>query len=274
MSITDSRSSDQHLRDEWANWHAEREADLRTPHGWLSLTGLYWLDAEPRSFEGLPGIWRATGDGGVEVTAAEADGLVVGDMPVTSTARLEPVDGTPGVLVEVGPRRVEVVRRTDSYALRVRDPEAITRTEFAGVPTFPVDARWVVDGRFAAYPQPRRITVGAVVDGLQHFPTAVGVVHFSVYGGDHELVALRGKAEGLVLHFRDATSGASTYGGGRVLKTLEPDAEGRVRIDFNRTVNLPCAFTAYATCPLPPAENRLAVAVEAGERDPARPEVR
>ncbi|GAA1193485.1 DUF1684 domain-containing protein [Pseudonocardia alaniniphila] len=274
MSITDSRSSNQHLRDEWASWHAEREADLWTSHGWLSLTGLYWLDVEPRSFEGLPGTWRATGDGGVEVSAAEADGLVVGGMPVTSTVRLEPVDGVPGVLVEAGPRTVEVVRRTDSYALRVRDPEAITRTEFTGVPTFPVDARWVVDGRFAAYPQPRRITVGAVVDGLQHFPTAVGVVHFSVHDGDHELVALRGKAGGLVLHFRDATSGESTYGGGRVLTTLEPDAEGRVRIDFNRTVNLPCAFTAYATCPLPPAENLLTVAVEAGERDPARPDVR
>ena len=274
MSITDSRSSDQHLRDEWASWHAEREADLRSSHGWLSLTGLYWLDAELRSFEGLPGTWRATGDGGVEVTVAGDAGLMVDGVPLTSTVRLEPVDGAPGVLVEVGQRTVEVVRRTDSYALRVRDPEAITRTEFAGVPAFPVDARWVVDARFAAYPQPRRITVGAVVDGLQHFPTAVGVVQFSVDGGDHELVALRGRAGGLVLHFRDATSGEATYGGGRVLQALEPDAEGRVRIDFNRTVNLPCAFTAYATCPLPPAENRLAIAVEAGERNPARPDLR
>ncbi|GAA1247240.1 DUF1684 domain-containing protein [Pseudonocardia aurantiaca] len=272
MSITDSRPSDQHLRDEWASWHAEREEDLRAPHGWLSLTALHWLDAEPRTFDGLPG-WRASGDGGVEVAAAEAAGLVVGGAPVTSTVRLEPIDGLPGVLVEVGPRTVEVARRTDSYALRVRDPEATTLAEFVGVPAFPVDARWVVEGTFEAYEQPRRITVGAVVDGLQHFPTAVGVVRFAVDGSEHELVALQGKAEGLVLHFRDATSGESTYGGGRVLQIRGADDHGTVRIDFNRTLNLPCAFTAYATCPLPPAENRLAVAVEAGERNPARPDL-
>jgi uncharacterized protein (DUF1684 family) len=270
MSVTDSRPTDQQLRDDWASWHAEREEDLRAPHGWLSLTALHWLDAEPRAFDGLPGTWRATGDGGVEVTGAVADGLVVSGAPVASTVRLEPVDGLPGAIVEVGPRKVEVVRRTDSYALRVRDPEATTLTEFVGAPVFPVEARWAVDGRFEPYPQPRRIAVDAVVEGLQHFPTAIGTVRFTVDGSEHELVALRGKSDGLVLHFRDATSGESTYGGGRVLQAPAPDADGKVRIDFNRTVNLPCAFTAYATCPLPPAENRLAVAVEAGERNPAR----
>ncbi|MGH8967246.1 MAG: DUF1684 domain-containing protein, partial [Actinomycetes bacterium] len=117
------------LQQEWAAWHTAREEELRTPHGWLSLTALHWLDGTARGFDGLPCTWRATGDGGVELTAggeAALDGVAV-----TGTVRLEPVDGQPGALVEVGDRRVEVIRRTDEYVLRVRDPQAITRTAFA-----------------------------------------------------------------------------------------------------------------------------------------------
>jgi uncharacterized protein len=259
------------LQQDWAAWHADREEQLRTPHGWLSLTALHWLDGTARAFDGLPGTWRATGDGGVELTAA-GDAMLHGG-PVTGTVRLEPVDGQPGVLVGVGERKVEVIRRTDDYALRVRDPEAVTRTAFTGAPAFPVAQRWVVEGRFEPYAAPQRITVGAVVDGLQHFPTAVGVVRFALDGAEHALVAFPGRAGGLTLHFRDATSGQSTYGGGRTLGIPDPDADGRVTVDLNRTLNLPCAFTAYATCPLPPAENRLTVPVQAGERTPPRPDL-
>jgi uncharacterized protein len=254
------------LRTEWTTWHTAREDDLRAPHGWLSLTSLEWLDDTARAYPGLPGTWRADGDGRVEVTAAAADGLRVDGRTVDGTVRLEPLDGKPGVLVEVGERRVEVIRRTDSYAIRVRDPQAPTRLAFDGVPAFDVDERWVVAGRFTPYPEPRRVTVGAVVNELQHFPIALGTVRFTLDGAEHELVALAGRNGGLTLHFRDATSGGSTYGGGRSVQTGDPDPDGRVEIDFNRTVNLPCALTAYATCPLPPEENRLAVPIEAGER--------
>ena len=88
-------------------------------------------------------------------------------------------------------------------------------------------------------------------------------------GTEHRLVALAGKPDGLSLHFRDATSGDSTYGGGRILRTADPAPDGTVTVDLNRTVNLPCAFTAFATCPLPPEGNVLEVAVEAGEQSPA-----
>jgi uncharacterized protein (DUF1684 family) len=266
MTTTEDR-----LQADWTTWHDEREEQLRAPHGWLSLTALHWLDSAPTEFPDLPGRWRATGDGGVELSAAPtaAGALAVDGEPVRGTVRLEPVDGKPGVLVEAGERGVEVIRRTDSYALRVRDPQAPTRTRFTGVPAFPVEASWVVEGRFEPYPEPERITVGAVVDGLSHFPTAVGVVRFALDGAEQRLVALAGKDDStLTLHFRDATSGVSTYGGGRTLSVPAPGPDGRLEIDFNRTVNLPCAFTAHATCPLPPDGNRLDVPVEAGERLP------
>ena len=265
MTVTDDR---QNLAADWQRWHDEREETLREPHGWLALTALEWLDETPRALADLPGTWRATGDGTVEIAAAAADGVEVDGERVDGTRAVHPVDGAPGVLVTVGERVVELARRTDSYALRVRDPEAATRTAFRGVPHFPVDARWVVPGLFEPYETPQRITVGAVVDGLAHFPTAVGTVTFDLDGREHRLVALAGKGGGLTLHFHDATNATSTYGGGRILRTADPDGDGALVVDLNRTVNLPCAFTAFATCPLPPADNVLDVAVEAGEKRP------
>lgn len=263
------------LQTSWVAWHTEREDELRAPHGWLSLTALHWLTPEPTAFAGVPGQWSATPDG-VVLTASASDGLVVRSVreprPVDGTVTLHPVDGQPGTLVEVGDVVVEVIRRTDTHAIRVRDPEAITRTAFDGVPTFPVDERWVVEGRFDAYTEPRPVTVDAVVEGLNHYFTALGVVRFELDGQEHELVALPGRDGGLSLHFRDATSGDTTYPGGRSVKTADPAPDGTLTIDFNRLSNLPCAFTDFATCPLPPAGNHLRFAMEAGERSPHRPD--
>lgn len=260
------------LATSWAAWHAEREETLRAPHGWLSLTALYWLDGADdaaRTYPELPGTWRAV-DGGVEISASATDGVSVDGAPVDGTTRVEPVDGKPGVLVAVGERRVEVIRREEHLALRVRDPQAPTRQRVAGVPAFPVDAEWIVTGRFEAWDAPRRIDVDTVVDGLGFHPTAVGTVRFTLGGEEQELVALGDGEPGeeLKLHFRDGTSGESTYGGGRVLRTAPPAADGSVSIDLNRTINLPCAFTASATCPLPPAGNTVTVPVAAGEKTP------
>ncbi|MDN5915278.1 MAG: DUF1684 domain-containing protein [Pseudonocardia sp.] len=258
----------------WQQWHDEREQMLTEPHGWLSLTALHWLDEHPVQYPDLPGTWRVRDADTVEITASSADGIdVPGHGPLDGTATVSPADGAPGALVRVGERKVEIARRTDSYALRVRDPQAVTRTAFTGVPTFPVEGRWVLAGTFTAYPEARRITVGAVVEGLNHYPTAVGEVTFEIDGTRQTLVALAGKESGLSLHFRDATSGQQTYGGGRILRTGDPAADGTVTVDLNRTVNLPCAFTEHATCPLPPAGNTLTVPVEAGERAPLRPDL-
>jgi uncharacterized protein len=265
MTVTDDHQT---LQADWQRWHDEREETLREPHGWLALTALEWLGEQARTLGDLPGTWRAPGDGTVEVSASAADGVEVDRERVDGTRAVRPVDGAPGVLVAVGERVVELARRTDSYALRVRDPQAPTRLAFRGVPHFPVDARWVLAGRFEAYEAPQRITVGAVVDGLAHFPTAVGTVAFGLDGREHRLVAVAGKGGGLSLHFHDATNGTSTYGGGRILRTEDPAEDGSVVVDLNRTVNLPCAFTAFATCPLPPVDNVLDVAVEAGEALP------
>lgn len=262
-TTTDSGPTD--LAADWEAWHAAREATLAEPHGWLSLTALHWLDTTARTLPDLPGTWRATGDSGAEVTAGPADDVSVDGTPVDGTVRVDPVDGKPGVLVAVGERRVEVLRREHHVALRVRDPQSPTRAAFTGVPAHPLSAHWVVEGRFTPYDQPRAIDVDTVIDGLGFHPTAVGTVRFTVDGAEQELVALAGVDGGLGLHFRDGTSGDTTYGGGRMLRSAAPDADGRVELDLNRLTNLPCVLSAHATCPLPPAGNVVGVRVEAGE---------
>jgi len=126
MTVTEGND----LLESWAAWHTERERALREPHGWLSLAGLHWLTSAPAAYPDLPGRWHVADDDSVEITATAADGLEVGGEVIAGTTRVEPRDGEPGVIVTAGARRVEVIRRTDSYALRVRDPEAITLTAF------------------------------------------------------------------------------------------------------------------------------------------------
>jgi hypothetical protein len=140
---------------------------------------------------------------------------------------------------------------------------------FRGVPSYQPDPAWVLRGRFEAFAQPRPTTVGAVVEGLSHVYVAPGLVHFEHDGTTHTLTAFNGRADGsLSILFTDATSGVTTYPANRSLAVAGPAEDGTVVLDFNRAVNLPCAFTDYATCPLPPAGNHLPWEVTAGEQNP------
>jgi hypothetical protein len=239
----------------WNKWHSERERSYADPLGWVSLTGLYWITEEFEAVADLPGRWRA-------------DREAVYIQGIDGTDRLEPVEGAPGLLVQSGDRRIEVIRRTGSVALRVHDPMSPHLKAYKGIPAYSPRERWRVVGNFTPYEEPRIVTTGAVVEGLEHHLRAVGVIDFELAGTTSALVAFGDTSSGLRVLFTDATSGVTTYPGARVLSIDAPDADGTVTLDFNRASNLPCAFTDYATCPVAPAENRLAVAVEAGEKNP------
>lgn len=239
----------------WNKWHSERERSYADPLGWVSLTGLYWITEEFEAVADLPGRWRA-------------DREAVYIQGIEGTDRLEPVEGAPGLLVQSGDRRIEVIRRTGSVALRVHDPKSPHLKAYSGIPAYSPTERWRVVGNFTPYEDPRIVTTGAVVEGLEHHLRAVGVIDFELAGTTSALVAFGDTSSGLRVLFTDATSGVTTYPGARVLSIDAPDADGTVTLDFNRASNLPCAFTDYATCPVAPAENRLTVAVEAGEKNP------
>ncbi len=173
------------------------------------------------------------------------------------------------VYATVGDAVLEVARRGGHDILRPRHPGNPLRTAFTGTPAYAPDPRWVRTGRYLPFDAPRAITVGAAVEGLEHVYDSPGQVEFEVDGAVHRLTVFDGMRPGtLMALFTDRTSGVTTYAANRSLQIAAPDREGRVALDFNRAANLPCAYTDLATCPLPPAENRLPVAVEAGERIP------
>jgi uncharacterized protein len=174
-----------------------------------------------------------------------------------------------GVLATYGDTVLEIAKRGGHDILRPRHPDNPLRARFRGTPAYEPDPRWVVPGRYVPFDEPRPTTVGAAVDGLLHVYDAPGRVEFELDGQPLALTAFPGKEPGsLMVLFTDATSGVTTYAAHRSLSLGVPDPDGSVTLDFTRAANLPCAYTDLATCPLPPAENRLPVAVEAGERIP------
>jgi uncharacterized protein len=239
----------------WNQWHSDRERYYGDPLGWVSLTGLYWLTDEFQAIADLPGRWRADTD------VVYVDGI-------EGVTTLEPIEGAPGLLVEDGDRRIEVIRRTGSVALRVHDPKSPHLLDYKGIPTYRPSERWRVAGTFIPYERPQKVTTGAVVEGLEHHHSAVGVIDFQWENGVLRLIAFGAAENELRVLFTDATSGVTTYPGVRSLSIASPQADGTVTLDFNRASNLPCAFTDYATCPVAPYENRLTIAVEAGEKNP------
>jgi uncharacterized protein len=253
---------------EWADWRQRREAALADPHGFLAITSINWLSEELQGFADAPGLWE-TGPDGVIVEIADDEELIVAGVAVRGRYSFGLIPERGGVLAESGDAVIEVARRGDYDIVRPRHPEHPLRVNFAGVPVYPPSRDWVISGRYIPFAAPRPTSVGSVVDGLRHVYDAPGFVEFEAGGQPQRLTAFDGHSPGsLTLLFTDATSGVTTYAANRSLAVAAPAEDGMVTLDFNRAVNLPCAFTDLATCPLPPAENHLQVAVEAGEKIP------
>ncbi len=253
---------------DWADWHRRHEELRAGPHGFLAITGRHWLTEEPQRFEDAPGAWSATGDS-VTVILDDGEELAVDGEPVRGTYRFVPIPERGQVNATAGDAVIEVARRGGHMIVRPRHPGHPTRTGYPGTAAYAPDPAWIVEGRYRPYDEPRDITVGAVVEGLQHVYAAPGEIEFTVDGQALRLIAFNGYKPGsLGVLFTDATSGVTTYPASRSLQVAAPQADGTVTLDFNRAVNLPCAYTEFATCPLPPVGNRLPVAVEAGEKMP------
>ncbi|MBD0707839.1 MULTISPECIES: DUF1684 domain-containing protein [unclassified Streptomyces] len=252
----------------WKEWHRAKEARLAGPHGFLAITGLTWLTDEPQPVPDAPGTWT-TGPGGPVVELAEGEELLVDGEPVTGRYAFGEIPERGSVDAVWGDAVIEVARRGGHDVIRPRHPGHPLRTAYAGTPVYAPHPRWAVTGRYVPFAEPRPTTVGASVEGIQHVYEAPGRVEFRLEGKEFSLTAFNGSTPGaLTVLFTDATSGLTTYAANRTLRVDLPGPDGTVLLDFNRAANLPCAYTDFATCPLPPAENRLPVAVEAGEKIP------
>lgn len=262
-------------------WKQEREAALRAETGWLTLIGLHWLRAGETRFGSartnllridVPGVPADAGslyleNGVVRLVSRAGSALTLKGKSVTEVTLKTDHDTTPD-LVQVGRANFHIIRRADRYGVRIKDPQAETRVKFRGLDLFPYDPAFRVEARFVPFAQPREVMVPTAVGTTQKM-NAPGELVFTLGGGEQRLLAFSdgGPGEGFFIVFRDSTCGKETYGAGRFLDTPAP-AGGEVVLDFNRAYNPPCAFSSYATCPLPPRENRLGLPVTAGEKAP------
>ena len=265
-----SADADQLAR--WQRFRDNRNKALAEEDGWLSLTSLQWLEPQPSPVELVPGLWSTSESVGLEtavLTAREDEGLVFFEEgnPVDGTFSAHLTNEESLYWVRYGTIVVELAMRGGRYAIRTRDSQSPTRTEFRGVPVFDYDPKWVIEAHWEPYPEPREVpisTANPLVDGIHR---SAGEIVFHHHGHEYRLQAEQGRLGDLTITFHDETNGKTTDDW-RKVSTAKPRPDGSVIIDFNRTINYPSAFTPYGTCPMPVRDNSLDLAVEAGEKMP------
>lgn len=284
--ILNAASEDAAWKTELEAWRAKRATSLQAPEGWLSLIGLDWLregdnsfgaDADNRIQIGakIPGhvgvvrvakgIVRLLPPAGGFPQDCQVDGQAAKEQDLVSDDADKPSKLTVGTI------SVIVINRDGRFALRIKDPQAPTRTGFHGLRWYAPNAAYRVHARWIPYSTPKVLDIPTVLGTTTHMP-APGAAEFTIDGQTVRLEPVLEEPQATDLFFimRDATSKTNTYGAGRFLYTSLPDhgvtQPGELWLDFNRAINPPCAFTPYATCPLPPPQNRLTIAIPAGEQ--------
>lgn len=261
---------------DWQQWHTAHELQRSDPHGFLAVTHLHWLTETAAALAGVPGTWRVEDDV-VHVALAAGESLrrdgvelnIIGGLNARGELAFGPIAERDGINLSFGTTVLELAKRGGEYIIRPRDPGNELLRNYHGTPAYPVDESYAVAASYIPFDQPRETTVGAAVLGIQHVYQAPGQLRFRLGGQDLALTVFNGSAPGTFsVLFTDQTSGKTTYAANRSLTFSAPVDGGPAELDFNRAVNLPCAYTDLATCPLPPAENRLPVAVAAGEQIP------
>ncbi len=265
--------NDNAYEDEIRQWHEKRVESLKAESGWLNLAGLYWLEEGSNTFGGSsenalifpndksrPFLGEIILDKGHISLKAKPDAQIFsGEQPVTELDIFP--DGKP-VTLRHGLLRWFVIKRGEKYAIRLRDLESEYLKGFTGIERYPVQEKWRVKAQFV--PTKGRKVAITDITGRTEDQVSPGKLVFNVDGKEYNLDVV-GKPENLFIIFADQTNKHDTYGSGRFLySTLESD--GTAWLDFNKAINPPCAFSPYATCPLPPKQNKLTLAVAAGEK--------
>ncbi|MHB8446828.1 MAG: DUF1684 domain-containing protein [Rudaea sp.] len=259
------------------SWRTQRVEHLRTPHGWLSLVALDWLRDGSNTLGSASDndivLARAPAhlgtivlDHGKATIALDKDsGATIDGKPMREAVLLDDSHDKP-TTVSFGTASFYLIQRGDKYGLRVKDTDAPTRTHFAGIDYFPIDKNWRVVAKWEAYDPPHEVEEPNILGQVDKV-VVPGAAVFERDGKSYRLepvIETPGDTN-LFLTFGDRTNGHETYGASRMLYT-DPPRDGKIVIDFNKAYNPPCAFTPYATCPLPTAQNRLKLRVTAGEK--------
>lgn len=263
-------------QEEIAAWHKTRIENLKSENGWLNLAGLFWLKEGEQSIGSdksnnilfplnhseahLGNIVLKNG----QVSFISADFAdVYHDGKRVDRISLFPYTGKP-ILLEHQSLKWFIIQRGDAYAIRLRDLKAPSLLEFKGIEIFPINNTWRIKAEFI--PEINNKLTITDVTGRNYSEHSPGKLFFTIDGKEYNLTCT-GSIEKLSVVFGDLTNGDETYGGGRFLTAEGPVTDGYTYLDFNKAYNPPCAFTPYATCPRPIEENKLQVAILAGEKN-------
>lgn len=262
------------------DWHKARIADLKTPNGWLNLEGLFWLHKgtntlgkkegsdcryDNAAFPAVLGSFIYEGDSVLWINSAnnaiKVNGVLVnGTNPVKVFSKEEQA-----ITMSWSHYTWTIIKREDKVGVRFRNLAAKTLTGFKGIERFKIDSNWRFKATMVA-PSQNVLMITNVLGQTTPTKTA-GKLLFNINNKEYSLDVIDEGGPKLFIVFADETAGKTTYGAGRFIEIPKPDALGNTEIDFNIAYNPPCAFTAFATCPLPPAQNRLKIAIPAGEKN-------
>jgi uncharacterized protein (DUF1684 family) len=255
----------------------EREAALKTDTGWLTIAGLFFLSQPRMTFGSDPlndivlpasappkaGTFEVR-QGKVTVKAEPGVTFQLGDKTITDAVLKSDGEGPPD-RIGFNDLQLWVHMSGGRQSIRLRDKNSPLRKEFTGTRWFPIDKAYRVEATFEPYPKPRTVQVPNMLGDIDNL-TVPGVVSFTLNGQALKMEPVtEGDDKVFWFIFRDLTSGKETYPAARFLY-MDGPVNGRMFVDFNRAENPPCAYNPYATCPLPPEQNRLRVRVEAGEK--------
>ena len=258
-------------------WRSEEEADLKKETGWLTVSGLFWLkegintvgagrDFDVRLTDNFKqgkfgeidfknGVATLKVESGVE---AQADGKSIAAIDLVSDEKGKPT------AIRTGSQTFFLIKRDDRFGIRLKDSNSPARLNFKGMHWFPIDESSKVTARFEALPEPKEVMIPNVLGG--HFKMkSPGTLKFAFKGKEYSLVPVDEGDGKLFIIFRDESNRNETYSAGRFLYADKP-VNGEAVLDFNKAQNPPCAFTHFATCPLPPPQNSLDVEIKAGEK--------
>jgi uncharacterized protein (DUF1684 family) len=256
-------------------WRHNREAGLKADGGWLTVAGLFWLKEGKNTVgtDKFSDIVLPAGsapasvgfftfhDGQSQFEAAPGVTATVDGKPAVSATLRADSAGVPNTL-QVGDLTMFVIHRGKRFAIRLKDKNSPMRKAFTGLKFFPPDESYRVKAKFVPYDPPKMIPIPNIL-GETEEEASPGYVEFTLNGHPCRLDPVT-EGDSLFFIFKDLTAGKETYPPGRFLNTEMPK-NGEVTLDFNKAYNPPCAFTPFATCPLPPKQNQLAVRIEAGE---------
>ena len=261
-------------------WKQKRLTRLTSDNGWLTLCGLFWLKEGENTLgsdsscvivfpagkapKNAGSIWVEKGT--ARLRATPGAGIKSKDSVVTSMT-LQSDEFTNPTSLTLGPLSFYVIKRGDQLAVRVKDKENGSRLDFKGLEYFPTDPKWRVEAKFEAFRPPKMLEILSQA-GTVEKDSCPGALVFDIDGKSNriDVVIEKGSEDQFFIMFGDETNGKETYNNGRQLYTSLPDANNVVLLDFNKAYNWPCVFTDYATCPIPPRQNRLPLRVEAGEK--------